>query len=263
MDLIPDAAQSLTFLLVLARIGGLVATAPIFGTRSVPKKVRFVLAGALALIVTPTQCGSVASQKLADFALLLGGELFLGVCLGLGIVILFSGVQLAGGLIGRMGGLMLADVLDPNSNENVPMFSQLMLYVTLAAFLCVGGHRIVIAALLNSYEAVPIGSVLSPESVSAVFVSLVQQSFLLGIQAAIPVVSALLLSTLVLGLIGRAVPQLNILAVGFGLNSMLSLAALSLTLGSTVWMFQDQIEPAMQAVLDALQTSQSRWISGL
>ena len=67
-----------------------------------------------------------------------------------------------------------------------------------------------------------------------------------------PVVTALLLSTLVMGLISRTLPQLNILMVGFGLNAMLTFAALSLTIGAAAWVFQDQVEPAMETLLEAL-----------
>ncbi len=265
MDWLPlTTAQLLLFLTVLARVGGLVMTAPIFGTKAVPKQVRVVFAVVLAMVVAPTQCGTAVNppQNMTGYAVLLGGELFIGLCLGLGIVILFSGVQVAGGLIGRMGGLVLADVFDPNSNENVPMFSQLLLFVTLAVFFCTGGHRIVMAALLDTFQTIPVGSSVSPHCVGEVFVALIQQSFLLGIRAAVPVIAALLLSTLVLGLIGRAVPQLNILTVGFGLNSMLAMAAVSFTLGTTAWLFQDQIEPTVQAVIETLRAPvNTSWLS--
>jgi flagellar biosynthetic protein FliR len=68
-----------------------------------------------------------------------------------------------------------------------------------------------------------------------------------------PVVVALLLSTMVLGLISRTLPQLNILMVGFGMNAMLTFSLLALTIGSAVWAFQDQVEPAIEVVLDAFR----------
>ena len=74
--------------------------------------------------------------------------------------------------------------------------------------------------------------------------------------------TSLLLATLVLGLIGRTLPQLNILALGFGLNSLLAFAALALTLGAAAWAFQDQIQPAMKTIFDALKTPlKMEWMS--
>ena len=73
-------------------------------------------------------------------------------------------------------------------------------------------------------------------------------------------VTALLLATLVLGLIGRTLPQLNVMVVGFGLNAMLTFAILALTLGAAVGVFQDQIEPALEMLLDALKSPlQTEW----
>ena len=79
---------------------------------------------------------------------------------------------------------------------------------------------------------------------------------------AAPAVTALLLATLILGLIGRTVPQLNVLALGFGLNALLAFAALGLSLGVAAWAFQDQIQPAMEAIFDALKTPlRMEWMS--
>ena len=84
-------------------------------------------------------------------------------------------------------------------------------------------------------------------------------SFSLGVRVAAPVVTSLLLATLILGLIGRTLPQLNIFALGFGLNALLAFAALALTFGAAAWAFQDQIEPAMKTIFDALQNAAEDW----
>ena len=87
-------------------------------------------------------------------------------------------------------------------------------------------------------------------------------SFSLGIRVAAPVVTALLLATLVLGLIGRTLPQLNVMALGFGLNSLLAFAALGVTFGAAAWVFQGQIEPTMKTIFDALKTPlRMEWMS--
>ena len=87
-------------------------------------------------------------------------------------------------------------------------------------------------------------------------------SFSLAIRVAAPAVTALLLATLILGLIGRTLPQLNVLALGFGLNALLAFAALGLSLGVAAWAFQDQIQPAMEVIFDALKTPlRMEWMS--
>jgi len=249
-----DLDGFLLFTLVLARMSGLVMTAPIYGTQEVPVQVRALLAFALAMLVTPSQLGTPleSPQTLFPYLLLVGSELLVGVSLGVGITILFSGVQLAGQMIGRTSGMMLADVFDPSMGESVPQFSRLLFLLAMAVFVTIGGHRMVMAGLLDTFEGVPAGHAAVPTALAETFVVLITESFSLGIRAAAPVVTALLLSTLVMGLISRTLPQLNILAVGFGMNSMLTFATLMLSLGAATWVFQGEIEPTLRLLLEAV-----------
>jgi flagellar biosynthetic protein FliR len=259
-----DLEKFLLFTLVLSRVSGLTMTAPIYGSKEVPVHVRALLAVALALLITPTQWHVPVEYPgtTINYLVFIGSELLVGLCLGLGIVILFSGIQLAGQMIGRIGGLMLADVFDPGADESVPIFSRLLFLLALAVFLCIGGHRMVMAGLLDTFETIPPGSGAVPGGIAETFVVLVAESFSLAIRAAVPVVTALLLSTLVMGLISRTLPQLNILMVGFGMNSMLTFATFSLTIGAAAYVFQDQVEPALETLLEALRAPlQVQWLS--
>ncbi len=259
-----DDAKFILFTLVLARLGGLMLTAPIYGTNDVPLRIRALLAAALALLIVPSQWHAAIEypSNAIYYLVLLGSEALIGACLGLGVLILIHGMTLAGELVGQASGLTLADAFDPALDENVPLFSRLMFLVTVSVFVCLGGHRMIMAGLLDTFQTIPPGSGKLPGSLADVFVTLVGQSFALGIRAAAPAVTALLLATLILGLVGRTLPQLNILTVGFGLNALLAFAALGLTLGTAVWAFQDQIQPALETILDALQTPlHMEWMS--
>jgi flagellar biosynthesis protein FliR len=252
------------FTLVLARVGGLVATAPIFGTSAVPMRVRTLVAIALTLLLAPLQWNAAVEYPgdMAGYALLLGSEAVVGACLGFGVMILVYAMGLAGELVGYAGGLSIADALDPSTEESVPHFSRLLILLALCVFLCIGGHRTVMAGLLDTFEAIPPGTCVNPHALLDASTTLVTQSFSLGIRAAAPAVTALLLATIALGLISRTLPQLNVTAVGFGLNAMLTFAVLGLTLGAAVWAFQDEVGPAMQTILDALHTPvQTEWLS--
>lgn len=249
-----ELSKFLLFTLVFTRISGLTMSAPIYGTTDVPMQVRALFAFALALLITPTQwhVGIEYPGTTVNYLVFIGSELLIGLSLGMGITILFSGVQLAGQMIGRISGLMLADVFDPAIGTSVPMFSRLLFLVTMAVFVTIGGHRMVMAGLLDTFQTIPPGSGTVAVSLYEVFELLLTQSFELGIRAAAPVVTALLLSTLVMGLIGRTLPQLNILAVGFGMNSMLTFGMLALVMGAAVWVFQDEVGPALQIILETL-----------
>ncbi len=252
------------FTLVFARVGGLIATAPIYATDDVPMRLRVVLAAALALLITPLEfsaVGSVAFDGWTRYTVLLGTEAAIGAALGLGILVFVHAMTLAGELISQAAGLSLAETFDPGLGENVPLFSRLMFLTAVAAFLCIGGHRMAMAGLLDTFQAIPPGSGRFPAALGDGFTTLAAQSFSLAVRVAAPAVTALLLATIVLGLVGRTLPQMNIFALGFGLNSLLAFAALALTLGAAIWAFQDQIQPALETIFDPLNTPlKTQWM---
>jgi flagellar biosynthesis protein FliR len=259
-----NADKFILFTLVLTRVSGLSMTAPVFGSKDVPMRVRALLALALALLIMPSQWNVSVPYpgNTLNYLVFIGGELVVGTCLGLGIMILIQGMELAGEVIGYVGGLMLAEAYDPSMDTNTPIISRLLFLVSVSIFVCIGGHRLVMAGLLDTFQTIPPGSGIFTRSIADAFVTLMTQSFSLGIRAAAPATIALLLATLVLGLISRTVPQLNVLVLGFGLNSLLIFGTLAITLGGMAWAFQEQIEPALKVMLDALNTPlQARWFS--
>ena len=259
-----DLHLLVVFTLVFTRISGLVMTAPIYGTSDTPTQVRALLAAALAMLVTPSQLAVTVSYPYAvlDYLVLIGGELVIGAALGLGVTILFSGTHLAGMLIARTAGLALGETYDPSTAEDLPDFSRLLFWISTAVFVTVGGHRMVMSGLLDTFAAIPPGQASHPPGISQALVVLVTQSLSLGVRAAAPVVAALLAGTLVMGLISRTLPQLNAMALGFGLNSFLTFGALALSLGAALWVFQEQLQPAMDTLLDGLSVVSGRWAEG-
>jgi flagellar biosynthesis protein FliR len=256
MNWIPTIStqQFIVFSLVLTRVSGVVATAPIYGTAETPARIRAFLALTLALLVMPSQWHAAISppRTLIDYLLIVAAEVSIGLTLGLGVMILFCGVQLAGQVVSQIGGASLAEVFDPTSDSNLPLFSELLRLFTLAIFVLIGGHRLVLGGLLDTFTAIPPGGAGFSATLPEVLSALVGQSFALGVRAAAPVMTALLLASLVLGLIGRTAPQLNIISLGFGLNAMVTLAVLAFSLGAIAWIFQEQVEPLLESVLDAI-----------
>lgn len=248
----PD--QFLIFALVLIRISGLVVTAPIFGDRAVPPRVRTLLAVGLAFLITPTQLNADIPQpaNLLGFAMLAGGELLVGLTLGLGVMLLFSGAQIAGQLISHLSGMALADVFQPGLDSSIPVYSHLLYLVSLTVFVLIDGHRMVMTGLLSAFTAVPPGSAGIPLSAAEAFTDLLTQSFIVGIRTAAPITVAQLLGTLVLGLISRTLPQLNVLVLGFGINALVTLSLVMFTLAGMVWVFDSQMEMMLEIAFDAV-----------
>jgi flagellar biosynthetic protein FliR len=241
-------SRFMVFTLVLTRVSTLFMTAPIFGAPGLPRRVRALIAVAVALLVTPVYLGTSLPpiDQLVDFGRLLANEALVGLLLGLSINILFSGIQVAGQIVSQMSGLSIADVFNPAFEEDASVFSSLFYFLTMAVFVAVGGHRIVTEALLDTFAAAPPGHAALGQSFVEVLSNVATQSFALGIRAAAPLLTALLLANLVLGLVSRTLPQINVIAVGFGINAMLALGVLFLSIGAAAWTFQD---PALE-VLD-------------
>jgi flagellar biosynthetic protein FliR len=248
-------SRFMVFTLVLARTGTLLMTAPMFGSQALPRRVRALLAVTMSLLVTPVYLGTSLPpiDRLTEYGRLLANEALVGLLLGLGVQILFSGVQVAGQIVSQMAGISLADVFNPGfEDEDVSVFSQLFYFLALAVFVAIGGHRIVTEALLDTFVAAPPGHAMLGNDFVEVLSNIVTESFSLGIQAAAPLLTALLLSNLVLGLISRTLPQINVIAVGFNVNSLLAMGMLFLSIGTVAWTFQEPAVAVLQTVGKAI-----------
>lgn len=250
----PTLDQFLIFVLVLSRISPLVMTAPIFGSRTIPARIRGLLAVGLSLLVAPLHWGQPVADpgNLINLAVMVGREAAVGLAFGLAVIILFAGLQLTGQIIGQMSGMSLADVFNPGLDADTPVFGQLLDIVTLAVFVAIGGHRQVMSALLDTFQWMPPGhAVFSPDAVTALS-NIASQSFVLGLRAAAPIMVALLLSVLIMGLISRTLPQLNVIAIGFSFNAMVMLATFSISLGAAAWIFQDEAVASIDMIREAM-----------
>jgi flagellar biosynthetic protein FliR len=176
-------------------------------------------------------------------------ELLMGLSLGLAVSVLFQGLQLAGQTIAQISGLQLGEIVSPGSDVAAPAFSHLLHIVALAIFVVVGGHRQVLGAVLDTFAWLPAGTGGVSASLSETMSSLMSQAFALSVRASAAGVTALLISTLILGLIGRTLPQLHVMTLGLGLNWLVALVALALSLGAAAWILQDQIRPMLERLL--------------
>ncbi len=248
-------SQGALFVLVLGRVGALVATAPLLSGQMMPMRVRAMLAVALTLLVVPLVASSAPSAVAApaEYTRMLIGEALAGALLGLGVTILLSGAQVAGQLVSQLSGMSFGDVVNPASNEEASLFSQLFYFVTLAVFAAIGGHRLMIQALLDTYQWAPPGQVAWGDTYTEALVTLLGQSFNLGVRAAAPMLVALFLATVLLGLVSRTLPQINAVVVGFSVNSLLTLGMMMVSIGAVAYTFQEPLADALVAMQEAIR----------
>jgi len=224
-------------------------SAPMFGPREVPRQVRVFLALGMSLVAFPLQASDTAptAGNLVDLGLMIAGEVVVGLTLGTGVMMLFVGMQVAGQIMGQMSGMQLADLFNPSFSEQSSVFGKLLDLVALGVFFSIGGHRQVIAAVLDSFAWMPAGEAAFHPDMLDLVTGALTQSFLFGLRASAPVLASLLCSMVVLGLLGRALPQLNIFALGFSLNSSVMLLTLWISLSVVGWLFHDEAMEAIQS----------------
>ena len=247
--------QFAVFSLVVARVGALVMSAPIFSSAAIPLQAKALLVVILSLLVSPL----VATHPPPDitnlliFGKYLLSEALIGLLLGFGLTIFLNGIQLTGQIVSQLGGSSVAEVFDPTLQSSISVYSQVFYFLALAMFVLLDGHRLVLDALLDTYAHIPPGQATLGTTYVEVLTNLLTQGFMLGIRAAAPTMVALLLSTILLGLVGRTLPQINILAVGFSINSLLTLGCLFFSLGAIAWAFPQQTTSAVEMLRNTLR----------
>ncbi len=210
--------------LVATRVTGLLLVAPMFSSRAIPVPVR------VGVILTLTVFLAPHVRPVEPSIRALAGELVVGVIIGLGAALVVAAAEFAGDLLAVQVGLSGASTLDVINQVHLPVLGQLTQLFMVMLLLAMNGHLIMIDALRESFLAIPPGAVLALEGGIPSVVSAGSIVFARGLQFAAPVVAAVTLANVGLGILARTVPQLNVLMMAFPLQIALGLATLALTI---------------------------------
>lgn len=231
------------FLLILLRVSALLIVAPIFGHRLYLAQAKIGLAFMISLIIFPLvgAHGVQAPAGVFPYAVMMAGEVAMGVVLGFAVLLLFIGVQFAGQLAGLQMGFDIVDVIDPHSSGQVSIIGQYLNILAILILLTIDGHHVVLHGLVSSFTAVPLGGVALKGAVFHKLIALSSQVFIIAVKISAPILLALFLISVALGILARTVPQMNVFVVGFpvqlaaGLAMMIALLPLfHLMLGKLV-----------------------------
>lgn len=254
-----DAANMLTllpsFALVLTRISGIMLGAPIFSSSAVPARVKIGLTVLIALVVFPLILPSMEGVPDTLFGVIVGagGELLIGLTIGLAVNLLFTGFQLGAHMIAQQMGLGLARVYNPAVEEESGILEQFYMLVAIAMLLLFNGHHLVIRGVLDSFDVLPPMTLTLRPELLHVLRGLLASSYVLALKAAVPAVVILFLVTLMMGFLGRTVPQINILVVGFPLRIGVGLVALAASFGAAVLVFSEGYQHTVDAVAEMMR----------
>jgi flagellar biosynthetic protein FliR len=206
-------------------------------------RIRALLAISIAALITPLAftAAKPLPGDLLNVAIAMAGEIILGILLGSIILLAVTCLQIAGQSIGHLAGFDLATAVDPGSDEEMPVISNLLGWLAMIILLVMGGHRQLMECCLESFSRYPAGAVVFESSWLAELEGVLRHTFVVGVRAAAPLATALLLANLVTGLLARTLPQLNLLAIGFNINALALLMLLFMSIGSITWVFQNEM----------------------
>ncbi len=213
------------------RIFGLMIADPFFSSRTIPVRVRVSLSILLVLLVAPNLQPLPAIPVISPQGILIAvKELLIGISLGFVVRLVFTGLEMAGHISGLQMGLGFASFYDPQHSTTVPIVAQLLSLFMLLVFLAFNGHLVVLRALFESYAQLPIGPAPPGAGGLKLMADYGAIVFRAGVMLSLPVVAALLVTNLAIGVMTRAAPQLNVFAIGFPLTLAIGAGALYLSL---------------------------------
>ena len=225
-----DFGPLVVFGIVLVRVGMLVATAPIFGSTWAPAQVKVGLAGILTIVLLPfVPLPSVATP--AALALVVVHEAIVGIAIAFSVRILLGAAELGGYMVGFQLGFAYAGIIDPQSGVRNNILAVLYSSLTLLVLFGANLHHQIIRLLLVSYDTVPVAAATAVDaSLVETVIRMLGLIFVVGTQLAAPVVLVLLLVELVMGLVTRAAPSLNVMVLGAPLRLLVGLATLAVAI---------------------------------
>ncbi|HEX4878630.1 MAG TPA: flagellar biosynthetic protein FliR [Limnobacter sp.] len=204
------------FLWPFIRVLAMLATAPVFDNRVIQRRLRVALAALIAMLMMPLlpQPPSLSSAQAVPVLL---QQILVGVAMGFSMRLVFAAFEMAGELLGLQMGLAFAQFVDPVRGTQTPLIGSFMGVLASLVFLVIDGHLLVIAAVVQSFELVPVSAqmnVINPKNI-ALAGSIM---FMLAVQISLPVLAAVLICNIVLGILARAAPQLNVMSIGFSIT---------------------------------------------
>jgi len=237
-----------SFMWPLSRILGLFSSAPLFSNASFPMMARVGMAFAISILVAPV----LPERTVIDPFSFLGfgslcNQFIIGITIGFVMRIFFTAIELTGDLIGTSMGMGFASFYDPQTQAQTQVISQILTMALILLFINTDLHLLVIDSLVNSFYTVPIDQVSLNIKGFKDIAFLGAKIFSIGLQLSLPIVTALLITNIALGVLTKAAPQLNLFGIGFPVTMGIGLAMLLI---SIPYMFP----PFIKSLSDGIET---------
>lgn len=221
------------FLLLLTRVSGIFVISPFFGSQNVPVYFRVAASFTMTLVLFPVVDGFMditAPATILGYTMAVLSELFIGWLIGFVAYISFAAITMAGKVMDMQVGFAVVNVVDPTSGQQMPLIGSFLYNLAIIVFVVTNGHHMIIAALFESLQSVPMLGLEPNLSLPMIIAQFTTGIFLTGMKIAMPVTFAILLTNVGLGILARTMPQMNIFVVGLPMQISVGMIILTMVL---------------------------------
>lgn len=218
------------FLLVFVRISGIFLFSPLFGSQNIPNIFKLGFSFIFSLLLTLNLGVNYFGQLDENFVILIIKELIIGIMIGYISYVFFSAFYILGQIVDMEIGFGMVNVIDPQNKVQIPVMGNFYYILAFLLFLLINGHHLLIKALVDSYKYIPIGELIINEAIISQLVNILSKTFSLGFKIASPIVIVILLVDILLGVLSRTIPQMNVFVVGMPLKIIVGMLIIVFTL---------------------------------
>lgn len=218
------------YLWPLFRVSAMVASSPVFGTRSVPTKVKVMTSLAITSVLVPILPAPELNVFSPIAIIVIAQQILIGLIIGFTVQLVFSAVITGGQIVAMQMGLGFSLMVDPQNGAQSPVLSQFYIVMVMLVYLAINGHLVLVEVLAESFNTMPISV---KGLVAEDFLQVVKWGaniFAGGMAIALPAIASLLVVNIAFGVMTRSAPQLNIFAIGFPITMLLGFTLVMVTL---------------------------------
>jgi flagellar biosynthesis protein FliR len=244
------------YLWPMVRIGAMLLAAPMFSSRQVPVRFRLILMLLITWTVIPTLPPMPAADVLSHTGLMIMlQQVLIGIIMGFILQMVFGTLVFGGQMVAYSTGLGFASMVDPQNGVQVAVIAQFYLILTTLLFLLSNGHLLVIELLADSFQSLPVAVDGITRNGLLDIVAWGSRLFAGGLLIALPIVGAMLMVNMGMGVVMRAAPQLNIFSVGFPVTMLLGFALMWVTLPNLFNVFNEFLADSFQLMMQTLRVT--------
>lgn len=210
------------FLLVLVRVSGIFVISPFFSSQNIPNTIKIGFSFILSILISLTLDINIALVE-SVFVPIVIKELMVGLIIGFISYMYFTIFYIMGQLIDMKIGFGMVNVMDPQHRVQVPLMGNFYYILAFLILFSINGHHTVVNAVVDSYEFLPIGEFSFRKDTAFFLINILSKTFVTGFKLAAPIITIIFLIDLLLGILARTIPQMNVFVVGMPLKILIGM----------------------------------------